>query len=122
METEPVVVILDDDSLSGIMLEFVLGVDGLTTKRFSVPEEFLDYMKTHQPVCIILDMKMPGMSGIDVQCRLREMGCAAPVIYVSGEADVATASAALNNGASCFLPKPFNPHEVLCRIRGVAKA
>ena len=117
MESDRVVAILDDDPMSGMMLEFVIGVDGLTARRFLIAEEFLAYVKEHRPACILLDMDMPGMNGIDVQFRLREMGNTSPVIFVSAEADVATATAALNNGASHFLPKPINPRELLSRIR-----
>jgi FixJ family two-component response regulator len=120
MELEQEVAILDDDPVSCMLLEHVLQSDGLTARRFSVPEEFLEYMKTHQPKCVLLDMNMPGMNGLDVQIQLREMGSTSPVIFVSAEADVATAMAVFHNGAANFIPKPINPSEVLRLIREAA--
>jgi len=120
MELEQEVAILDDDPVSCMLLEHVLQSDGLVPRRFSVPEEFLEYMKSHRPACVLLDMNMPGMSGLDVQVKLQEMGCTSPVIFVTAEADVATATAVFNNGASNFIPKPINPSEVLRLIREAA--
>jgi FixJ family two-component response regulator len=120
MELEQEVAILDDDLVSCMMLAHALQSGGLTTRCFSVPEEFLEYMKTHRPKCVLLDMNMPGMNGLDVQVQLREMGSTSPVIFVTAEADVATAQAVFHNGASNFIPKPINPSEVLRLIREAA--
>jgi FixJ family two-component response regulator len=108
MELEQEVAILDDDPVSCMLLEHVLQSDGLTARRFSVPK------------CVLLDMNMPGMNGLDVQIQLREMGSTSPVIFVSAEADVATAMAVFHNGAANFIPKPINPSEVLRLIREAA--
>jgi FixJ family two-component response regulator len=117
VQLEAVIAILDDDEVSSTLLVGALESGGLAAKFFSTPAAFLDYMQGHRPRCVLLDMNMPGMNGVEVQCALRAMGSTTPVIMISGESDVTTANAALLNGASNFISKPIDAADVLRRIR-----
>jgi two-component system response regulator FixJ len=116
MQGAGVVAVLDDDPISRMILEAAVNSDGFTAMCFSVPQQLLDYLEAHRPICILLDMNMPQMSGVEVQCRLRSMGSDVPVIMVSGDSDVPTATAALHNGAVDFICKPIDSKELLHRI------
>ena len=111
------VAIIDDDPTTLLILEHVINTGGFEAVCFEAPADFLDYMVTHRPDCILLDMNMPGLNGTDVQCQLNEKGFTVPVIMVTGDSDVPTARAALHNGAVDFITKPIDPDELLCRIR-----
>ena len=119
MEHHPVVAIVDDDTLTHVILKRVLQLGGMDAVGFETPDAFLDYMRTHTPDCILLDMNMPGLNGIEVECRLKEMGSTVPVIMVTGDSDVPTATAALHHGAVDFVTKPIESAELLCRIREI---
>jgi two-component system, LuxR family, response regulator FixJ len=119
MESKLTVAILDDDALSRLILEHVVETAGMVAASFAAPDQFLDYIRTNKPACILLDMNMPNLSGVEVQCRLHEMGITVPVIMVTGDSDVPTATAALLNGAADFVAKPIDGKELVCRIREI---
>jgi two-component system, LuxR family, response regulator FixJ len=122
MEHPPIVAVIDDDPATLMILEHVIQSGGLVPVCFEIPEEFLGYMSTNRPDCILLDMNMPGLSGTDVQCRLKEMGVTVPVIMVTGDSDLPTARAALHNGAVDFITKPIDSEELLLKIRETCQA
>ncbi len=119
MKSRYTVAIVDDDGLTRLILEHVVELAGMVAVCFEAPDEFLDYMRTNRPACILLDMNMPSLSGVDVQCRLNEMGVTVPVLMVTGESDVPTATAALRNGAVDCIAKPVDPIELLARLREI---
>jgi two-component system response regulator FixJ len=122
MEIDRIVAVLDDDPITLMMLEYVLNVEGLETKCFSIPADFLKYMRGHRPACVLLDMIMPEMNGLQVLSVLAVMGSPTPVIIVSADTNMTTARTALNCGASSFISKPIDPQMVLERVRAVMAA
>lgn len=119
MESLPSVAILDDDIIICMIMEDAIRSDGMTSDCFQVPDKFFDFIRSRTPDCIILDMNIPDMTGIEVMCRLREMQIHAPVIMVTGDCDLPTATAAYRNGAADFITKPVDMQELITRIRAV---
>jgi len=119
MVFDDLVVVLDDCAIARILVEYLLGTEGIATRCFETPAEFFEYMKGHRPLCIILDINMPEMNGIQVLAALSEMDGAAPVIAVSAESNMTIIRAAIDCGARTFIPKPFDPERLLRNIREV---
>jgi FixJ family two-component response regulator len=117
--SEQVVAIVDDDLITRVMLEHIIQAEGLATKCFSAPANFLQYMKRHRPICVLLDVNMPGMNGLQVLSRLTQMVSAVPVIVISAESAMTTARTALNYGVSSFISKPIDPERVIRQLRKV---
>ena len=114
--TRPTVFIVDDDhavrdSLSAVMNSVDLGVE-----TFESAQEFLSGYDTDRPGCLVLDVRMPRLSGLDLMDRLREDGVEIPIIFITGHGDVPTAVRALKSGAVDFLEKPFSHQDLLDRI------
>ena len=101
------------------MLQHVLETEGFEVKCFSAPAEFLKYMKRNRPACVLLDVNMPDMNGLQVLSRLALMESKTPVIVISAEDDMTNARTALNYGASSFIRKPVDPGRLLRRIREI---
>ena len=105
---EPTVYIIDDDpGLSASLVALFRSVS-LRTEVFQHPQPFLDLGDINRPACVILDVRLPGVNGMDVLERIRRLGGTVPIIMISGHADVVMAVKALHNGASDFLEKPVN--------------
>jgi FixJ family two-component response regulator len=112
-EQSAVVMVIDDDaSLRGALANLLSSV-GLEVRVFSSPEEFLRTQLPDAPGCILLDMRLPGMSGLAVQQELATAGIGLPVIFISGHADVPITVRAMKAGAVEFLTKPFHEQELL---------
>ncbi|MFI4854484.1 MAG: response regulator transcription factor [Phycisphaerales bacterium JB065] len=99
------------------ILRRLVGSVGLRVETFGSASEFLDVASPHTVGCAILDVRMPGMSGLDLQRELRERRVWLPVIVVSGHADVSMAVRAMKAGAYDFIEKPFNDHELLEKVQ-----
>lgn len=112
-EERAVVFVIDDDASVRGALENLLGSVGLGVRVFATPQEFLEAARPDAPGCILLDMRLPGMSGLVVQQELAAAGIALPVIFLSGHADVSISVRAMKAGAVEFLTKPFNEQELL---------
>jgi FixJ family two-component response regulator len=84
---------------------------------FSDPEMFLDYARNHRPHVALIDVCMPQMSGLEVQCRLRTISPSTRVIVFTGNDDPLVRSTALNAGAMAYLTKPFDDEELLTSVR-----
>ena len=112
-----VVCLLDDDPsvLKGLG-RLLLSAD-MHAETFSDPEEFLRYARVHRPAVALVDVSMPLMSGLEVQCQLREISPSTRVIIFTGKDDPLVRSTALNAGASAFLTKPFDDEELLTAVR-----
>jgi two-component system response regulator FixJ len=112
-----VVCLLDDDLsvLKGLGRLFASA--DLRAEKFSDPEEFLRYVRTHRPAVVLIDVHMPQMSGLEVQSRLGEISPSTRVIIFTGKDDPLVRSTALNAGASAFITKPFDDEELLTVVR-----
>lgn len=104
----PTVFVVDDDNDLRESLLVLLGALGHTAQGFASAEEFDRHFQRSVPGCLLLDIRMPGRSGIDLYADLMKSGRRIPVIFITGHADVATAVEAMKTGAIEFLEKPFN--------------
>lgn len=111
------VYVIDDDKAVRESVCMLLGSVGLQAAPFHSPQQFLKDFRLDTPSCIILDMRMPEMSGLEVLARLRQRLVTAPVIMVTGYGDVAAAVRALKLGAVEFLEKPVNDEVLLERVQ-----
>lgn len=116
--TRPTVHILDDDAPFRDSLAFSLSVHGLTVTTHGEPLAFLSTFSNAEPSCVICDIRMPGMSGIEVTRALRGRGVTDTIILVTGHADETLVQHALNEGANVCLEKPFPPARLIAIIDG----
>lgn len=117
----PVVYIVDDDEAVRTSLAWLLGSVNLRTECFAGPEAFLKAFDASSVCCLILDVRMPEVSGFQLQERLNEIGADIPVIFVSGHGDIPMSVRALQNGAVDFFEKPYNSQQMLERIQTTLK-
>ena len=117
----PVVYIVDDDDGMRRALTVLITTVGYQPVAFAKPSEFLAKYDPAQPSCLVLDVRMPEMSGLEVQQYLNKAGSMLPVILVSGHGDIPMAVQAMKDGAFDFLQKPFRDQELLDRINGALK-
>jgi FixJ family two-component response regulator len=113
----PVVFIVDDDSRMRAATQRLLKTVGLHSESFGTPEEFLRRKLPNGPSCLILDMRLPGMSGLDVQRKLNEVGVQIPVIFITGHGDIPMTVKAMKSGAVEFLTKPFRDQDLIDAIQ-----
>ena len=102
------VFIVDDDTSVRDSLSMLLSMRGLSTHTFASAEDFLEAFQSHWRGCLVLDIRMPGMSGLELQQHLQQRGCTLPVIIVTGHGDVAAARQAFKARAVDFIEKPWN--------------
>jgi FixJ family two-component response regulator len=114
--TEQRVYIIDDDEAMRDSLAWLLESQGLRVAAFAAAEDFLAACGADMAGCIVLDVRMPGMSGLELYERLAARHCALPVIFITGHGDVPMAVSALKKGAVDFIEKPFNDKELLAVI------
>jgi FixJ family two-component response regulator len=113
----PTVYIVDDDPDMRESLEYLLRSLGIVTKAYASAREFLADFQPWQAGCLVCDVRMPDMSGLDLFEHLRTIGSHLPVILMTAYADVPMAIRALQSGAAEFIEKPFNAHIMLERIQ-----
>ena len=113
MTTERVVFVVDDDPAVRESLEVLLQSAGLVSRAYSNAQEFLDERPGDIIGCLIVDIRMPGLSGLELQEELNRRGSRLPLIILTGHGDVPAAVQALKAGAVDFLQKPFNPESLL---------
>jgi FixJ family two-component response regulator len=116
-EDAPVVFIVDDDASVRTSIQDLLSSVALQSKAFATPQEFFDSSRTDCPGCMILDVRLPGMSGLDFQRALVKAGVALPIIFITGHGDVPMTVQAMKSGAVEFLMKPFRPQELLDAVQ-----
>ena len=109
----PIVFVIDDDESMRRALERLLRSVGLQVETFSAASEFVGRALPDRPACVILDLRLPGQSGLDVQESLARAGREIPIIFISGYADVPSSVRALKAGAFDFLQKPFSDQQLL---------
>ncbi len=117
MQTEVTVYVVDDDEAIRHSLELLIGAIGLQTRVFPDAGSFLEIFQPELRGCIVVDLRMPGMNGLELQEELIARDCHMPVIFLTGHGDVPAAVRALKKGATDFLVKPFNPTVLLERIQ-----
>jgi FixJ family two-component response regulator len=121
-DAAPTVFVVDDDEGARNSLRFLLKSVGLQATAFNSAQEFLAAYAPSQAGCLVLDVRMPGMSGLDLQQELNRRGAVIPVIFVTGHGDVPMAVEAVQHGAFDFVQKPYREQEMLDRIqRALAK-
>ena len=113
---EGTVFVVDDDSSTRELLSWLMKRHGLHSEVYPDAHSFLKGYKPGTPGCLVVDLNMPGMSGLDLQSYLKENGVALPVIFLSGRADVPKAVRAVREGAIDFLEKPFDYKRVVSLI------
>jgi FixJ family two-component response regulator len=114
---EPIVYIVDDDEAICSSLRLLLKSCGIPATSHGSAEAFLSAYDPEQPGCLVLDVRMPGMSGLELQDELNRRGAIIPVIFVTGHGDVPMAVEAMRHGATDFLQKPFGDQEFTDRIQ-----
>lgn len=110
------VYVVDDDEAVRDAMSMLLNAAGITARSFSGGQEFLESYSAGDVGCLVLDMRMPGMSGFEVLDRLQEMQAPIPVIFVTGHGDIPMAVEAMRRGAVNFIRKPFGDEELLACI------
>ena len=114
--SDPIIFVVDDDEAVRLSTEMLVRSMGLRAESFDSAAEFLEDFDPQQPGCVILDIRMPGMSGLELQEHLNELGAKIPVIFVTGHGDVPMAVKAMKAGAVDFLQKPFRDQELIDRV------
>ena len=120
--TDPVVHIVDDDEAMRDSLAFLLEAEGLTTRAYESAMAFLDRLPDLEPGCILTDIRMPQISGLEMVRRLKAAGVTLPVIVMTGHADLALAIEAMRAGVADFLEKPFEDQALLSALRQALSA
>jgi len=110
------VYVVDDDSAVRDSLNFFILSTGQPVKCFETAEDFLDNYNAEHPGCLVLDVRMPGMSGIDLQQELNKRQITIPIIFISGHAEIPDSAKAFRAGAVDFLVKPFDNDLLMERI------
>jgi FixJ family two-component response regulator len=117
----PVVYIVDDDDDMRASLAWLLGSVHIASVGFSGARAFLDNFDRHKAACLVLDVRMPEMSGFDLQAALREADVLMPTLFVTGHGDIPMSVRALQNGAIDFVEKPYNSQEMIERVQRALK-
>jgi len=117
VEVGPVVYVVDDDPAMRSSLRWLIESVGLVVRTCASAQEFLSTYQPHDPGCLVLDVRMPGMSGLDLQNVLAERKIELPILIITGYAEVPLAVRAMKAGAFDFIEKPFSDQTLLDRIR-----
>ncbi len=116
-EKKPTVYIVDDDAGIRIAMQALMSSVNLNHEVYASADEFLDKVTEQQPGCLVLDIRMPGLGGLELQEELIKRGNTLPIIFITGHGDVPMAVDAIQKGAVDFIQKPFRDQELLDRIR-----
>ena len=123
MTDGPLVYVIDDDASFRRAVSRLLRSAGLAVETLASAEEFLERPVVDRPSCLVLDVRMPGSSGMDLQVALREARRDIPIVFMTGHGDVSTGVRAMKGGAVDFLEKPFRAPDLLaCVQRGLARS
>ncbi len=117
VEENSTVFIVDDDPSVRLSIQDLLSSVSLRSEAFATPQEFLNRKRSDCSACLVLDVRLPGMSGLDFQRELGESGIDIPIIFITGHGDVPMSVQAMKSGAVEFLMKPFRPQELLDAIQ-----
>jgi two-component system, LuxR family, response regulator FixJ len=117
MSTVPTVVVVDDDQAMRTSLQWLIESTGMRVQTFESADAFLAGYTKGRPGCLLVDVRMPGMTGLELQAHLAREGYRLPVIIITGHGDVAMAVKAMKAGALDFIEKPFHDEDLLRSIR-----
>ena len=117
MDANATVFVVDDDAAMRDSLKDLIRSVGLRVELYASAQDFLRSERPDVPGCLVLDVRMPGLSGLDLQRRLTEAGVSMPIIFISGHGDVPMTVRALKAGALEFLTKPFRDQDLLDAIQ-----
>src|SRR5579863_3934731 len=118
---QPTVLIIDDDSRMREAMQRLLKTVGLHSESFATPQDFLGHKLPDGPTCLVLDVRLPGMSGLEVQSQLKEAGTQIPIIFITSHGDIPMTVKAMKSGAVEFLTKPFRDQDLLDAIHQALK-
>src|SRR5712672_2499108 len=110
------VFVIDDDALVRAAIQGMLKSVGLHSVTFGTPEEFLHSKRPNGPSCLVLDVRLPGVNGLDFQRELANAGVRIPIIFITGHGDISMTVRAMKSGAVEFLTKPFRHQDLLDAI------
>jgi FixJ family two-component response regulator len=116
-KAEPTVFIVDDDAQMRESLRNLIRSVGLRVESFASAQEFLQSQRLGTPSCLVLDVRMPGLSGLDLQRQTSEAGLEIPIIFITGHGDIPMTVRAMKAGAVEFLTKPFRDQDLLDAIQ-----
>jgi FixJ family two-component response regulator len=117
IEGAPTVFVIDDDDLVRTSVQGLLKSAGLRSEAFETAEKFLRTKRPDSPSCLVLDVSLPGISGLDFQRELADSGVQIPIIFITGHGDIPMSVKAMKSGAVEFLTKPFQDADLLDAIR-----
>ena len=112
----PTVFVIDDDDLVRTAIQGMLKSVGLRSETFGTPQDFLRSKRADGPSCLVLDVRLPGVSGLDFQRELADAGVRIPIIFITGYGDIPMSVKAMKSGAVEFLTKPFRDQDLLDAI------
>jgi FixJ family two-component response regulator len=113
----PLIAVVDDETAVGTMLRRALRLAGYEVATFASGQEFLDSLPACPPTCVILDIHMPGLSGFEVEVRMRAQDIRVPIVLITASDDSALDRSAAAAGAICLLRKPFSTDVLLAAVR-----
>lgn len=114
---ECIVYVIDDDAAVRDSLEFLLRSVDMSAKTFGSVREFMNCERLNAPGCMILDVRLPGMGGLEFQSEMKKLGISLPIVFISGHADVLMGVQAIKAGAIDFLCKPFRDQDLIDAVR-----
>jgi FixJ family two-component response regulator len=117
----PTVFVIDDDVRMRAALERLLKSVGLHAESFATPQDFLRHKLPDVASCLVLDVRLPGMSGLELQRKLNERGITVPIIFITGHGDIPMTVEAMKSGAVEFLTKPFRDQDLVDAIQQALK-
>jgi FixJ family two-component response regulator len=117
VSVEPIVFVIDDDKAVRIAIKNVLESVGLRAEAFASPREFLKSERADAPACLVLDVRLPGASGLDFQNELAAAKVEIPIIFITGHGDIPMSVQAMKAGAVDFLTKPFRDQDLLDAVQ-----
>jgi FixJ family two-component response regulator len=118
----PIVFIVDDDTRMRAAMQRLLKTVDLRSETFATPQDFLQYKLPDGSSCLLLDMRLPGMSGLEVQHKLNEAGVQIPIIFITSHGDIPMTVQAMKSGAVEFLTKPFRDQDLIDAIHHALKS
>lgn len=116
-EASPTVFVVDDDAAVCRALSRLLGSVALQARTFASAREFLNMARPERPCCLVLDVRLPDLNGLDLQAKLAQTDCDMPIIFITGHGDIPMSVRAMKAGAIEFLSKPFKDQDLLDAIQ-----
>jgi len=116
-DQDPIVFVIDDDRMIREGMQSLIRSVGLRVEMFASAQDFLDAKRADAPACLVLDVRMPGLSGLDLQLKLRDGGIPVPIIFITGHGDIPMSVRAMKEGAHEFLTKPVRGQDLLDAVQ-----